>query len=276
MTRGIKARHAARAGCAMLLLLGASTSQVWHSPSTEDRRPDRTAVTASARAFSQPVRPDPESLDNLRFGRAPVAAAAQPALLAVISRSLAITARPGGGGVLGLMPSSSKYIHTPTVAWIEARSADGRFGMVFVPFRGIHAIGWIPLAGVKLRSTPITVHAYLSRHLVTVSRLGRVILRFRAATGAPSSPTPSGHYFVTDRVAENPYGSYGAFAFGISGIQPRLPIGWSGSDQLALHGTNDPGTIGMSVSAGCLRVSPRVLEELKPLLQLGTPIIIEP
>jgi lipoprotein-anchoring transpeptidase ErfK/SrfK len=162
------------------------------------------------------------------------------------------------------------------VAWIEARSLDGRYGKVTVPFRGSHATGWLSLIGLKLRRTPIMVHAYLSRHLVTVSRLGRVILRLRAATGAPSSPTPLGHYFVTDRVPENPFGPYGAFAFGISGIQTHLPFGWSASNQLAIHGTNDPRTIGMSVSAGCLRVSVHALDELEPLLRLGTPIIIEP
>jgi hypothetical protein len=79
---------------------------------------------------------------------------------------------------------------------------------------------------------------------------------------------------VTDRV---PFarGSYlGSFAFGISGIQPRLPPGWSGGNQLAIHGTNDPSSIGRSVSAGCLRVSEAALARLKPLLRLGTPVVI--
>jgi hypothetical protein len=202
--------------------------------------------------------------------------ALKPALLAVISRDLPITARPGGGRVVGSMPSSSAFIHTPTIAWIQSTTADGRYGKVTVPFRGGHVDGWISMAGLKLRSTPITVHAYLSRHLVVVERLGSEILRFTAATGSRSSPTPPGTYFVTDRVPFDPSSPYGAFAFGISGIQTHLPPGWSLSDQLAIHGTNDPGSIGLSVSAGCLRVSARVLRELEPLLRLGTPVIILP
>lgn len=78
---------------------------------------------------------------------------------------------------------------------------------------------------------------------------------------------------MTDRIHFS--GGYlGTFAFGISGIQPRLPAGWSGGNQLAIHGTSDPSSIGRSVSAGCLRVSERSLDRLRPLLQLGTPVIV--
>jgi lipoprotein-anchoring transpeptidase ErfK/SrfK len=69
-------------------------------------------------------------------------------------------------------------------------------------------------------------------------------------------------------------GALGSFAFGISGIQPRLPAGWSGGDQLAIHGTNEPWSIGRSVSAGCVRVSEWSLERFRPLLMLGTPVIV--
>ena len=101
------------------------------------------------------------------------------------------------------------------------------------------------------------------------------IARFVAATGSPTSPTPTGNYFVTDRVAFPRTSPYGSFAFGISGIQPRLPSGWSGGDLLAIHGTNDPASIGKSVSTGCLRVGERALARLKLLLVRGTPVVIE-
>jgi hypothetical protein len=37
-----------------------------------------------------------------------------------------------------------------------------------------------------------------------------------------------------------------------------------------------PPSIGRSTSAGCLRVSERMLDRLKPLLDLGTPVLIHP
>jgi lipoprotein-anchoring transpeptidase ErfK/SrfK len=110
--------------------------------------------------------------------------------------------------------------------------------------------------------------------MLTVRKFGRILFRAPAATGAPSSPTPVGQYFVTDRVSF-PAGSYlGSFAFGISGIQPWLPAGWSGGNQLAIHGTNNPSSIGRSASAGCVRVSESTLDRLLPLLRYGTPVIV--
>jgi lipoprotein-anchoring transpeptidase ErfK/SrfK len=121
------------------------------------------------------------------------------------------------------------------------------------------------------------VVADLSRHQITVVNAGKVLFTVPAATGAPWSPTPPGVYFVSDRVATgNPSGPFGFYAFGISGIQTNLPPGWTGGNQLAIHGTNDPGSIGTSASAGCLRVSAQTLSRMLPLLQLGTPVIIEP
>ncbi|MGZ8572179.1 MAG: L,D-transpeptidase, partial [Actinomycetota bacterium] len=120
------------------------------------------------------------------------------------------------------------------------------------------------------------VEVDLSAHVVRVYKRDRLVLRTAGATGSPASPTPPGDYVVTDRVPFAAGSSLGSFAFGISGIQPRLPAGWSGGDQLAIHGTNQPWSIGRSVSAGCIRVSERTLDRLKPLLRLGTPVLIRP
>lgn len=154
------------------------------------------------------------------------------------------------------------------------RSDNGRFGKVTLPYSGSRATGWIRLSGLKLSRTPYSVKADLSRHSVKVMHMGKVIMRFKAATGAPDSPTPTGRYFVTDLVAIPEGGSFGTYAFGLSGIQTNLPAGWTGGDQLAIHGTDDPGSIGTSASAGCLRVSERSLQRLKKVIQLGTPVTI--
>jgi lipoprotein-anchoring transpeptidase ErfK/SrfK len=107
-----------------------------------------------------------------------------------------------------------------------------------------------------------------------VERLGKVVLRLKAATGAPSTPTPPGLFFVTDRLAFSAGSIYGSFVFGISDVQIHLS-NWP-HNQLAIHGTNNPGSIGLSASSGCLRVSERSLALLKPLLGIGTPVVIQP
>lgn len=197
-------------------------------------------------------------------------------LLVEIERALSITARPGGGRVLGTMPAGSRYYAVPTVAWVRHLSRDFRYGLVDVPYVAGRAQGWIALRGLSTSHTGIRVEADLSEHRITVRRGDDVLFHAPAATGAPASPTPPGRYFVTDRVPFPAGSSLGTFAFGISGIQSRLPAGWSGGDQLAIHGTNAPWSIGRSASAGCLRVSEQILDRLRPLLRLGTPVVIHP
>lgn len=197
-------------------------------------------------------------------------------LLVRVPRPMAVTGRPGGGRVVGTMPSTSRYYHQPIRAWVMRISSDGRFGRVSVPYAGAERFGWIRLAGLRRSKTTVTVRVDLSAHRIWVERGDRTIMRFPAATGAPASPTPPGEYFVTDRVAFPAGGVFGTFAFGISGIQTRLPVGWNAGDQLAIHGTNAPSTIGTSASAGCLRVSEAALARLEPLLRLGTPVVIRP
>jgi lipoprotein-anchoring transpeptidase ErfK/SrfK len=210
----------------------------------------------------------------------PAAPVVQPAakhgteLVALIPRRLPILARPGAGPVVGWMPAFSPGFRQRTHALILRRTADHRFGLVRVPYEAGHQVGWIDLSGRSLSRTPIRVDADLSRHLLVVRRRGHVLFRTKAATGAPSTPTPTGRYFVTDRVAFPPSSDYGSFVFGLSGIQPHLPAGWSGGDQLAIHGTNEPWSIGRSVSAGCLRVSEPALQRLKRLLAPGTPVVV--
>lgn len=197
-----------------------------------------------------------------------------PYRLVRIERAMPLTARPGGGRTVGTMPAGSRYYGTPLVAWVLEVSEDGRYARVPVPFAARPATGWLRLRGLETSATRVRVIADLSSHRIEVWRGGRVLFRASAATGASASPTPTGRYFVTDRVPFPGGGVLGTFAFGISGIQTRLPAGWTGGDQLAIHGTNAPATIGRSTSAGCLRVSEQVLDRLRPMLRLGTPVIV--
>jgi lipoprotein-anchoring transpeptidase ErfK/SrfK len=199
----------------------------------------------------------------------------RPHALVRVPRPLTAFAHPSGRSrVVGTVVTSSKYYHVPMVVWVERLSRDRDWGLVELPYTWPRKEGWIHLTGLRRATTAVEVHVDLSRHWVSVFKRDERLFGFRAATGSRVSPTPPGHYVVTDRI---PFarGSYlGSFAFGISGIQPRLPPGWSGGDQLAIHGTSAPSTIGTSASAGCLRVSEAALSRLKPLLRLGTPVLI--
>ena len=198
-------------------------------------------------------------------------------LVAIPGRGIAARRNPSSSApVIGRVTGHSRYYGAPTVAWVEEVSANGRWGRVELPYVWPRRDGWIRLNGLATAATRIRVLVDVSSHRLTVRDGGRVLFRAPVATGKPSSPTPAGEYFVTDRVPFAAGSAYGSFAFGISGIQPRLPAGWTGGDQLAIHGTNAPSTIGTDASAGCVRAGEATLAKLKPLLRLGTPVVIVP
>jgi lipoprotein-anchoring transpeptidase ErfK/SrfK len=238
-------------------------------------RESTLAIVASARphGFALPasgIRPDPA-----RIAFAAERAARWTNVLVHVPHSLPALARPWAGAAqVGVVPAGSKYYGIPIVAWVETVSDDGRWGLVELPYKWPRREGWIRIKSLSRDTTRVQVEVDLSQHMVIVRRFGKVLFRAPGATGASYSPTPVGEYFVTDRVPFGGGSALGSFAFGISGIQPRLPTGWSGGNQLAIHGTNNPSSIGRSVSAGCVRVSETTLDRLMPLLKYGTPVIV--
>ncbi len=259
------------------IALGATTGVV--SIAGHPRGDVAHAAVGVSRAFAD--RPGPD--------RAEIAAATKPAevpsrhrrrraaadLLVRVPSSMTVRARPTSAArPVGTLPSSSKYYHVALTAWVESTAKHGRWGRVAIPYSWPRRDGWIPLGGLSRSRTHVQVEVDLSRHWLTATKFHKILFGARGATGTASSPTPPGHYFVTDRIPFAAGGPLGSFAFGISGIQPRLPAGWSGGNQLAIHGTSDPSSIGRSASAGCIRVSERTLHRLMPLLRLGTPIVI--
>lgn len=203
-------------------------------------------------------------------------ACAAPHQLVEVPRDIAVRARPDGTRI-GAVPRSSRYLGSPMTAWVQAISPDGRWGKVTVPWRRpVGRAGWIPLAGLRRSSTRSLVVSDLSERRLHVYRGCREVLDVPSAIGAAGSPSPRGRFFVTDRVAvPSDQPQFGSYAFGLSTIQPNTPAGWTGGNQMAIHGTNAPGSIGSAASAGCLRVGERSLARLKPLLGAGTPVIIQ-
>ena len=95
------------------------------------------------------------------------------------------------------------------------------------------------------------------------------------AIGRASSSTPVGRFAVTDKLAGSRYGSYyGCCILALSAHQPNLPPGWTGGDRIAVHGTNDPGSIGNAVSAGCPRASADDMRFLMRVVPLGAPVFV--
>jgi lipoprotein-anchoring transpeptidase ErfK/SrfK len=235
---------------------------------------DASAPSAGGHAASAATAAAKPAPAGVPQASAPVASAQ---VLVHLEGSVVARRSPWGSSAsVGTVVGTSRYYHVPLVVWAQQVSANGDWGLVELPYVWPRTRGWIPLTGLRRETTSVAVTVDLSEHRLRVWKQGTPLFSVSAATGTSWTPTPSGHYFVTDRVPFSAGSSYGTFAFGISGIQPHLPAGWSGGDQLAIHGTNNPSSIGTNASAGCVRVSEWTLSKLLPLLRFGTPVIITP
>jgi|tagenome__1003787_1003787.scaffolds.fasta_scaffold20932158_3 hypothetical protein len=167
--------------------------------------------------------------------------------------------------------------HTPlgTESWLWVLWHRGREGTAMMPDRPEARLVRIDLSQLELRWTRVRVDVDLGQRTVKVMRGPRVLARFPAAVGSESTPTPTGRFSVTDKLRFSPGSIYGAYAVGISAHQTEgLPPNWTGGDQIAIHGTDRPGSIGAASSLGCVRVGPRGLEVLERVVPLGAPVMI--
>lgn len=93
---------------------------------------------------------------------------------------------------------------------------------------------------------------------------GSLLLR-NYKIGLGGDKTPEGKFVITEKV-ENPNGS----SNGVFGSR-----GMTLSDTLyAIHGTDDPSSMGKDESLGCVRMTKEDLEELYDLVSIGTPVTI--
>lgn len=193
-------------------------------------------------------------------------------LAVALHRRTALRAAPGSRRVLARLGARTAF-GSPTVLSVVRR--HGQWLGVLAPELGNGGVGWLrsTAAGLLREQWAITVD--LSAHRATLRKLGRRVLSFPVAVGAPEHPTPPGRYGVTDRLRTDAAGSpYGCCVLALSGHQPNVPQGWSGGDRLAIHGTSDPASIGAAVSHGCLRASAQALQFLMRRVPLGTPVVV--
>ena len=71
----------------------------------------------------------------------------------------------------------------------------------------------------------------------------------------------------------------GRYAPVIPGGSPHNPMGVAAltmrNGEYAIHGTDNPGSIGGFVSHGCIRMYNRDIQELYRLVEVGTPVVVE-
>jgi lipoprotein-anchoring transpeptidase ErfK/SrfK len=184
--------------------------------------------------------------------------------------------RPGGHAIkrFGLQNANG----VDTVFGVLGERLDKRcrptWFHVDLPIRPNGATGWVHAWTVRKAAVHSRITVDLSQRRVRLYRNGKLVLSTHAAIGSSATPTPLGRYYVNQRlIPSDPSGPFGPGAVGISAFSPVL-TGWTQGGPIAIHGTNEPWSIGHAVSNGCIRIPNAALKKLFPVALSGTPVLI--
>ena len=164
---------------------------------------------------------------------------------------------------------------SPLALGVVARR--GNWVAVVSPRLGNRDRGWVSVKTVRLTRTRVNLTLDLSKRTLFLKKGDKVVRRMSVGIGRPGSPTPVGRFAVTDKLPGARYSAaYGCCIVALSALQPNLPAGWTGGNRIAIHGTNNPASIGVPSSAGCPHASDADMRVLMARVPLGAPIAIHP
>jgi lipoprotein-anchoring transpeptidase ErfK/SrfK len=233
--------------------------------------PARTAATGGKVAAA--VRPAPSRRCSVRVRSV---GSARVAYAAFAPRGAVAYIRPDGAVRRRFGAKNANGYPTFFGVVAERLGVDCRTSWyrVELPVRPNGATGWVRASAVQLAAVRTRIDVDLSRRRLTLYEAGRATIHATVAVGSPATPTPTGRYYVDQRlVPEDTSGPFGPGAIGISAFSPVL-TGWTQGGPVAIHGTNEPWSIGHAVSNGCIRLPNATLARLFRLAGAGTPVII--
>jgi lipoprotein-anchoring transpeptidase ErfK/SrfK len=201
----------------------------------------------------------------------------EPSYAAVVLRATAAHAQPGAERLLGRFGRIDQNGY-PTVFGVVGvrtdRNCKPTWYRVQLPVAPNGSTGWVPANAVRTYRVASSIVVTLSTRSLVVYRSDRPIFHARVAVGAPQTPTPVGRYFINERfLLSDPNGPFGVAALGISAHSDVLRT-WVQGGPIALHGTDDPASLGSAASHGCIRLTNDDMRRLFALAPAGTPVSI--
>jgi lipoprotein-anchoring transpeptidase ErfK/SrfK len=195
---------------------------------------------------------------------------------AAVVRSHA-TVSSGGGRVLARFGRMNQN-GVPTIFAVRGVRVDARCRpdsyLVQFARRPNGVTGWVPSRQVGVEPVRTRILVDLSEKRVTLYKNGKRVLSATAAIGSSATPTPTGSFYVNQRlIPADPSGPFGPGAVGISAFSNVL-TGWTQGGPIAIHGTNEPWSIGKAVSNGCIRLPNATLRKVFAEALGGTPVLI--
>ncbi|MGI9080368.1 MAG: L,D-transpeptidase [Acidimicrobiales bacterium] len=224
-----------------------------------------TAPSRSAPATSNAPTSPPTTTRPLNV----VATAAVPAV--------GVWDSPGQGDPAHSLDNPAPPYGTPLVFLVQEQQPD--WLKVLVPIRPNGSTGWIRRSDVELTTHDFRMLVELGAHRLTVWKGETVFDTEPIGIGRDTAPTPPGQYYTRELLKPtNPGGAYGPYAYGLSGYSEVIfefsENGLKGDGRFAIHGTNDPSSIGQSHGNGCIRISNEAITKLATSLPIGVPVEI--
>jgi L,D-transpeptidase catalytic domain len=153
--------------------------------------------------------------------------------------------------------------------------AGGRvWACIRIPTRPNGRIGWVLQSALgELQVTHWLLEISLSGRRLRAYYEGKLRLSAPVGVGKPSTPTPTGHFWIRERFRLTAGNLYGPYALGTSAYSTLTD--WPGGGVVGIHGDlGEPQAIPGDPSHGCVRMRGADLAWLAPRLQLGTPVHI--
>jgi lipoprotein-anchoring transpeptidase ErfK/SrfK len=175
------------------------------------------------------------------------------------------------------LPARTPLTGERTTLPVLAHATRGRQGWlrVMLPGRPNGSTGWIQERGTHETETNWRIIASTSARRVWVYFDGHLLRSFAAVVGKPSTPTPTGDFFVEETVilpANKPGGPY---ALALSARSNVLQDFDGGPGQIGIHGRDLlGGTLGQAESHGCLRLAGSAITWLAHRIGPGVPVTI--
>jgi lipoprotein-anchoring transpeptidase ErfK/SrfK len=146
---------------------------------------------------------------------------------------------------------------------------------VALPGRPNGHTGWIKRQATRSIVTRWHLVIDRSARRVTIYRNGHVVRSYRAVVGKPSTPTPSGEFFVEEDVALRSGDAGAPYALALSARSDVFQEFEGGPGQIALHGlANVGGVLGTAASHGCVRLDAAAVTWLVARIGPGVPVTI--
>ncbi len=199
-------------------------------------------------------------------------------LAVLLSTHAAHSAPEAGSPQVAVVPATRPITGEPTTLPVLARrigTGGAVWLQVMLPGRPNGLTGWIAETGTRAAVTPWRLIVNLGARRVSAYLDGRKAKSFPAVVGKPSTPTPTGQFFVEEVVRMGSKDPGGPIALALSARSNVFAEFEGGPGQIGIHGRDNlGGTLGHAESHGCVRLATSSIEWLAERVAGGTPVLI--